>query len=77
MEKHRKKLSGVVQFQYSRRLLAYNFPESEFRRSHFNGMSQKLKTCARSSNDSPSKTIKNVSYFIEKPLFVPKVFNFL
>ena len=30
-----------------------------------------------SPNDSPSKTIKNVFYFIEKALFVLKVFKFL
>ena len=30
-----------------------------------------------SPNDSPSKTIKNVFYFIEKALFVLKIFKFL
>ena len=30
-----------------------------------------------SPNDSPSKTIKNVFYFIEKPLFVLEIFKFL
>ena len=29
-----------------------------------------------SSNDSPSKTITNVFYFIEKALFVLEIFNF-
>ena len=29
-----------------------------------------------SSNDSPSKTIKNVFYFIEKGLFVLEISNF-
>ena len=30
-----------------------------------------------SSNDSPSKTIKNVFYFIERALFILDIFNFL
>ena len=30
-----------------------------------------------SSNDSPSKVMKNVFYFIEKALFVLKIFKFL
>ena len=30
-----------------------------------------------SPNDSPSKTIKNVFYFIEKGLFVPEILKFL
>ena len=30
-----------------------------------------------SPNDSPSKTIKNVFYFIEKALFVLEIFKFL
>ena len=30
-----------------------------------------------SPNDSPSKTMKNVFYFIEKALFVLKIFKFL
>ena len=30
-----------------------------------------------SSNVRPSKTMKNVSYFIEKALFVFEIFNFL
>ena len=30
-----------------------------------------------SPNDSPSKSVKNVFYFIEKALFVLEIFNFL
>ena len=30
-----------------------------------------------SSNDSPSKTIKNVFYFMEEAVFVLKIFKFL
>ena len=30
-----------------------------------------------SSNDRPSKTMKNVFYFIEKALFVLEIFKFL
>ena len=30
-----------------------------------------------SANDSPLKTMKNTFYFIQKALFVLKIFNFL
>ena len=30
-----------------------------------------------SSNDRPSKTMKNVLYFIEKAPFVPQIFKFI
>ena len=44
-----------------------------------------LKACVRyflsnfyfSPNDSPSKTVKNVSYFLKKALFVLEIFKFL
>ena len=62
----------------------YNFIWSG-ENSGFGGFGVLLKACVRyfhqififSPNDSPSKTMKNAFYFIQKALFVLEIFKFL
>ena len=71
----------IIDIYYS--MLKHKHLENFFH--HINNLHQNIKACVCyflsnfyfSPNDTPSKTMKNVFYFIKKALFILKIFKFL